>query len=452
MHTRAAGKGGGTSLGAPDPRLRENVTGLVLAGGRGSRMGGRDKGLVEIGGRPMLEHVLERLAPQVAGILINANRNRERYARWGHPVVPDAVGEFAGPLAGMLAGLEAASTPWVLTAPCDAPLLAPDLGARMADAVLEGGAELAVAHDGTRHQPVFLLLPRALAGSIREFLEAGEGRIDRWFARLRVAHADLSDYPQCFLNVNDPGELARVERLLGTGATPRPEAPEGRGAARPDGPPVPVVGFAALSGSGKTTLLREVIRLLAARGVRCAIVKHAHHTFDIDHPGKDSYELRKSGAVQTLVASRNRRALITETPGEPEATLKALLAQLDTSRLDLVLVEGFKHEHYPKIEVFRPSTGNAPLHPGDPCYVAVATDEPDRIRGEVKVLDLNHPEEVVAFIETRFLGGADPTSGDHPSQGAARGTGSDGDGAPEDARGARGGLPLARTGSPRGSG
>ncbi|HKQ31460.1 MAG TPA: molybdopterin-guanine dinucleotide biosynthesis protein B, partial [Burkholderiales bacterium] len=140
--------------------------------------------------------------------------------------------------------------------------------------------------------------------------------------------------------------------------------------------PVPLLGIAAYSGTGKTTLLRQLLPLLRAHGLRVAIVKHAHHSFDTDIPGKDSYELRKAGATQMLVASRHRWALVAETGDDAEPNLEKLLSRLDHTNLDLVLVEGFKSERFRKIELHRPSLGNPLLHPLDQSIIAIATDAP----------------------------------------------------------------------------
>lgn len=183
------------------------VTGVILAGGRGRRMGGRDKGLVELQGRTLVEHVLAGLRPQVGRILINANRNRERYATYGEPLVADALEGFQGPLAGVAAAMQAARTPWILTVPCDAPRVPPDLLARLARALAREGAELAVAHDGQRLQPLHALLAVALHASLQAFLEAGGREVHRWCARHRTAVADFSDRPELLRNLNTPGDL-----------------------------------------------------------------------------------------------------------------------------------------------------------------------------------------------------------------------------------------------------
>jgi molybdenum cofactor guanylyltransferase len=190
------------------------ITAIVLAGGRATRMGGMDKGLVELAGRPMIAHVLAALAPQVERVIINANRNLDRYAAFGWPVVADEDTGFLGPLAGLAAGLRTADTPLVLTAPCDCPLLAPDLVARLYSALERERAEIAVPFDGERLQPVFALVKRELAESLAAYLGGGDRKIDRWFAQHRLAQVDFSDRPENFVNVNDPDERTALEARL----------------------------------------------------------------------------------------------------------------------------------------------------------------------------------------------------------------------------------------------
>lgn len=199
----------------------QDITGLVLAGGLARRMGGIDKGLVAVGGKPMVEHALAALRPQVGRLMINANRNLDTYAGYGVPVVTDTIEGFQGPLAGIFSGLSAATTPYLLTVPCDSPLLAPDLAARMFLALETARADLAVAHDGRRQQPVFLLLRRELAPDLQAYLGGGDRKIDLWFARHKVAEADLSHRPETFVNVNDEEEQRRVEALLASGGAVR---------------------------------------------------------------------------------------------------------------------------------------------------------------------------------------------------------------------------------------
>lgn len=192
----------------------DTVTGLVLAGGRARRMGGHDKGLITLNGVPMAEHVLRALRPQVGAVLINANRNRDRYAQLGCPVIGDSEGGFLGPLAGMLSGMQAARTPLLASVPCDSPLVPHDLVARLLAALTAADARLAVAHDGERLQPVFALLDVTLRDDLQAFLAGGERKIDRWYARHACAQADFSDAPEAFRNVNTPEERQALERRL----------------------------------------------------------------------------------------------------------------------------------------------------------------------------------------------------------------------------------------------
>lgn len=168
-------------------------------------------------------------------------------------------------------------------------------------------------------------------------------------------------------------------------------------------PNCPVLGFAAFSGTGKTTLLTRLIPLLRARGLHIGMIKHAHHEFDIDTPGKDSYELRKAGAEQMLIASSRRWALMVETPTQPEADLFALVARLDQTQLDLILVEGFRHETIPKIELHRPSLRHPLLCLQDKKIIAVATDTVLTTALTIPVLDLNQPAQIADFIQTEIL-------------------------------------------------
>lgn len=161
---------------------------------------------------------------------------------------------------------------------------------------------------------------------------------------------------------------------------------------------VPVLGFAAYSGAGKTTLLTQLIPQLTQTGLRVGLIKHSHHAFDIDQPGKDSYRLRAAGASTVLLVSPYRRALITDftTPQEPE--LQTQLAELQRSQLDLILVEGFRHSAFPKIELHRPALQKPLLYPHDPNIIAVATDAVLTLPKELILLDLNQPAEITRFI------------------------------------------------------
>jgi molybdopterin-guanine dinucleotide biosynthesis protein A len=184
------------------------ITGIVLAGGRGRRMGGVDKGLVELDGKPRVAHALARLPPQVGAILINANQNVERYAAFGPPVVQDTVGGFAGPLAGLHAGMTAATTTHVVTVPCDSPFLPHDLVSRLAAALAQDDAQLAVARTFDQPHPVFALVRRDVLPHLAAFLAAGGRKIDAWYATLATVEVAFDDEADAFRNINTPAELA----------------------------------------------------------------------------------------------------------------------------------------------------------------------------------------------------------------------------------------------------
>jgi len=187
------------------------VTGLILAGGRGRRMGGVDKGLQPLHGKPLAQWVLERLAPQVDEVLVNANQNMEAYAALGYRVVTDAVGGFAGPLAGLQSGLTHAKSELVVTVPCDSPLLPDDLVARLRQALEAAGADVAVARTGRQPHPVFCLCRRRLLPDLTGFLGAGGRKIDAWYTRLQVVEVPFDDEAEAFTNINTPAELAAFE-------------------------------------------------------------------------------------------------------------------------------------------------------------------------------------------------------------------------------------------------
>lgn len=197
---------------------RDTVTGLILAGGQARRMGGVDKGLVELSGRPLIEWVLDALSPQVADVLINANRNHENYRHYGYRIIQDQLSGFCGPLAGIAAGLPACNTGYLAFTPCDSPLVPPDLIQRLYEQLQQDKAEIAVAHNGERLQPVFALLDCRLASSLNSFLTSGGRKIDQWYAQHRTSVVDFSDAPDTFLNINTPEDMAALEaRLLETG-------------------------------------------------------------------------------------------------------------------------------------------------------------------------------------------------------------------------------------------
>jgi molybdopterin-guanine dinucleotide biosynthesis protein A len=198
----------------------QDITGLILAGGRGARMGGVDKGLQNFRGLPLALHTLMRLQPQVGEVLVNANRNLSAYEAFGVQVWPDALPDFAGPLAGFLTGLERCETPWLVTVPCDTPLFPLDLVSRLAQAAAQDDAEIAMAsapeQDGQlRAQPVFCLLRRDLLESLVRFTHEGGRKIDAWTSQHRTVQVPFDrpgDDPRAFFNANTLGELRDLEQ------------------------------------------------------------------------------------------------------------------------------------------------------------------------------------------------------------------------------------------------
>lgn len=196
---------------------QDKITGLVLAGGRGTRMGGLDKGLQPFRGLPLAQHALQRLRPQVGGVALNANRHPAVYAAWGAPVWPDSQPGYPGPLAGFIAGLEHCSTPWLLTVPCDTPLFPQDLAARLAQTAERTGAAVVLAADAQgRPQPVFCLMRASVLPDLWRFVAAGGRKVREWSAQCGDALAVFDqpgDDPRAFDNANTLAELHALEHL-----------------------------------------------------------------------------------------------------------------------------------------------------------------------------------------------------------------------------------------------
>ncbi|CAM4071823.1 molybdenum cofactor guanylyltransferase MobA [Vreelandella rituensis] len=192
---------------------RAELTGLILAGGKGRRMGGRDKGLELFAGQPFVAHVQGRLADHVSEVLINANRNLERYADFGDRVIVDSESGFLGPLMGIYTGLRAASTPWVVVTPCDTPVLPMDLVARLVNGI--GDNDIAVADDGERLHPVVALIRTTLIDDLEQALSQGERKVERWQARHAWCRVDVSDCAQAFINLNSEADKHSMDKRNG---------------------------------------------------------------------------------------------------------------------------------------------------------------------------------------------------------------------------------------------
>jgi len=198
-----------------EPTKQKNVTALILAGGRGLRMQGQDKGLISLWGEPLIEHVLGRVAPQAGATVISANRNSETYVRYGYPVLADAIGREWGPLAGIFTALEFVNTAYLLVVPCDTPCLPVDLCRRLLDALETGDADVALAHDGDRAQFTVCLIRCSLASGLRAYLESGERRVESWLRQQRLVEVPFTGVTNAFINVNSSEDLATLERKGG---------------------------------------------------------------------------------------------------------------------------------------------------------------------------------------------------------------------------------------------
>ncbi len=362
------------------------IAGVILAGGRATRMGGGDKGLLDLGGRPILAHVIDRLAPQVDRLALNAAGDPARFAAFGLPVLPDSVSGFAGPLAGVLAGLDWAAgqgADAIVTAAADTPFFPRDLVAVLRAAAAAEGTPLAMAttpgEGGADRHPTFGLWPVSLRDDLRAALAAGLRKIVAWTEPHGCARAAFPDARRL------------LQRQHPRRSRPRPCL---RGSRRR----MKLYGVTGWKNSGKTVLVERLVAELTARGLAVSTLKHAHHGFDVDQPGKDSHRHRAAGAAQVLVASARRWALMTELRGAPEPPLEALLARLDP--VDLVLVEGFKRDRHPKIETRRAATAQDLIAAGDATVEAIASDTP-LPDAAVPVFDLDAVPTIADFILAR---------------------------------------------------
>lgn len=193
---------------------KQNITGVVLSGGLSRRMGGQEKALLKLNGKAMICYTLERVAPQVDSLIINTNRQTEQYSQLGYPIMGDRFGHFDGPLAGIYTALSHIRRPYLLVVPCDSPLVTDDLAERLYRAIQQSGGQMAVAHDGERLQPVFALIDIKLRASLKQYLESGQRKLDRWYEENGAVIVDFSDAKEMFLNINTPEELSNLEKKV----------------------------------------------------------------------------------------------------------------------------------------------------------------------------------------------------------------------------------------------
>ena len=190
------------------------ITAVILAGGKARRLDGEDKGMIKLLDRTLIDYIISALKPQVGKIIINANRNIEHYQSYGFPVIADMMGDYFGPLAGMATGMKNADTPYILAVPCDSPFIPSTLVSTMFNTLTENQAEICVAHDGNRMQPVFALISCKLLPSLLTYIDEGGRKIDNWYVTHKLALADLSDSPDTFMNLNTPADKIALETRM----------------------------------------------------------------------------------------------------------------------------------------------------------------------------------------------------------------------------------------------
>lgn len=361
----------------------KELSGCILAGGLSTRMAGNDKGLISLNNKPLYQHIIRRLAPQVDEIIINANRHYSQYHESGLRVFQDTLPDFPGPLAGILTGLEKAYHDWVLFVPCDVPLFPHDLAQRLwAEKEKNPQTYCAYAADSNRAHPTFALCHKSLIPQLRQYLLAGDRKVMLFMQQVSAKFVIFDEDKNNFANLNTPQDCLNWEKTQ-----------------RKNSLNIPILGVTAYSGTGKTTLLKKLIPLLRASNVRVALIKHTHHDMDVDKPGKDSYELRKAGAFQTLVASQQRWALMTETPEETELDLYYLASRFDNELIDIILVEGFKGEAITKIALYRDVIDRPLDSLIDSHVIALASDiEQKTVPDSIPQLDINQPQDICDFI------------------------------------------------------
>ena len=359
---------------------QSKVVGLVLAGGRSSRMG-RDKAEVILNGRTMLDQVSERLKAQVDTVLINSNTPHKT----PYVTIPDDLAEFQGPLAGVMAGLtfvknHMPGATHLLSVPVDTPFFPEDLAQKLT-AFEPSNAGIIVARSNGNLHPVFALWPVQLASDLQTFLaESDDRRVKSFFSRHPLTIVDFEEgNGDPFFNINTRQDLALAEKRMSSPSKPK------------------IIGISGWKNSGKTGLAVRLVTELTARGYKVSTIKHAHHDFDIDKVGADSFRHREAGAHEVTIVSGTRYAIMHELRGAPEPSFEEILARL--APCDLVLIEGYKREPIPKIEARRLDAKNTtPLAGTDPWIKAIAADHVVA-ETHLPVFDLNDTGKIADFVE-----------------------------------------------------
>jgi molybdopterin-guanine dinucleotide biosynthesis protein len=371
--------------------LNEIVPCVILAGGKGRRMGGKEKALIPLLDRPLLSYVLESVSGQVAPIALNINTNFEKFSKFGYPIIEDPIKGHLGPLAGILASLNWAQEidkDWVMTLPCDTPFLPKNIAQRMIEVKnRELDIDLVVARSRGYNHPVVALWKSNLNFKLKNALDDGIRKIDLFTSKLKIAYVDFDTTNNLqfdpFTNLNSPLDLINAQQILG-------KLPS-------------FFGLAGWSGSGKTTLCTKLIENFTKIGIKVGTLKHAHHKFELDKPGKDSFNLRQAGARPMIISSKERFALIQENDGNEEKSLFQMLeifAKDPINQCDIIIVEGYKNESIPKIEVYRPAIHKPLLYKEDNNIFAIASDI--KIESSIPSFDLNNINSISDFIIQKY--------------------------------------------------
>ena len=371
--------------------LNEIVPCVILAGGKGRRMGGKDKALIPLLDRPLLSYVLESISGHVAPIALNINTNLDKFSEFGYEIIEDPIKGHLGPLAGILASLNWArklNQNWVMTLPCDTPFLPKNIVKEMIKLKnKELDVDLVVAQSKGYNHPVIALWKSDLNLKLEKALNEGIRKIDIFTSSLKVAYVDFdkinNDNFDPFTNLNSPLDLIKAQQILG-------KLP-------------PFFGLAGWSGSGKTTLCTKLIENFTKIGITIGTLKHAHHKFELDKPGKDSFNLRKAGARPMIISSKERFAMIQENDEHDEKSLFQMIEMFSKDpiqKCDLIIVEGYKNEPIPKFEVYRPIIGKPELYKEDNNIFAIASDI--NIESSIPTFDLNNINSISDFIIQRY--------------------------------------------------
>ena len=359
---------------------------VILAGGKGRRMGGKEKALINLLDRPLISYVLENISGKTAPIALNVNTNFEKFKNFGYEILEDPIKGHLGPLVGILASLNWAKNidqKWVLTLPCDTPFLPLNLVESLVKVKNESpDVDLVVEKSRGFIHPVIALWKAENNLMLKKAIEEGIRKIDIFTSQLKTVHVNFDEINESkfdpFTNLNSPKDLIIAKQILG-------KLP-------------PIFGLAGWSGSGKTTLCTKIIESFTKIGITVGTLKHAHHKFDIDKPGKDSYNLRKSGARPMVISSKERFALIQENDNEEKNLFDMLdiFTKNPINKCELILIEGYKNEFIKKLEVFRLGIGKPFLYPNDQNIFAIASDK--KIEVPIPSLNINNISDICELL------------------------------------------------------